>query len=210
MVVGAIVGFSIAVLSLAAWRFAASGAYRRLRSLCEHWVYRLVRSGEDERRRRVLVDRHGFDIADRPQRELRTLLRSVPVQQTHEFEGGMILVPSVDLYAEGCSVNLRLLLDRALSPDTNSDPTAYPAIPQPVLTAVDEWGRSYAVTKGGGLATGHEARMEFRVEPLPDARVNNLVLVITEIVWEKHDRQHSYPSIERVQAGPWSFAVPLR
>lgn len=120
---------------------------------------------EYERRRQRLLDEYGFDLEPWPLPPLRTLLRVVPVAQEQPLEGGVLLITTLESYAEGCIVFVRLLIDDVHGASDSEDEESGFSVPEPALSVRDDRGRRYRVgsvfSSGGGEDWGYY--WEFRV-----------------------------------------------
>ncbi len=178
--------------------------------------YRLDERGDEEyeRQRQRLIDEYSFYLEPWPLPPLRTLLRVVAVGQEQRLEGGTLLVTTLESYAEGCIVFVRLLLDEAPEEADAGDEEQGLGMPELVLSASDDRVHRYRVgsvmsSNGGGGGEGVEYYWEFRVlEPLdPEAR--ELILVVAELEWRGIDPSIDHPLIRSGQTGPWTFRVAL-
>ncbi len=176
--------------------------------------YRLDERGDEEyeRQRQRLIDEYSFYLEPWPLPPLRTLLRVVAVGQEQRLEGGTLLVTTLESYAEGCIVFVRLLLDEAPEEADSSDEELPYGMPEPVLSVRDDRGHRYrvgSVMSSGGGGEDVEYYWEFRIlEPIhPDAR--ELTMVVTELEWRGIDPSIDHPLIRSGQTGPWTFRVAL-
>ncbi len=165
---------------------------------------------EYERRRQHLLDEYGFDLEPWPLPSLTKFLRVVPIGQEQRLEGGTLLVTTLESYAEGCIVFLRLLLDEAPEEADSGDEEFTYGMPEPVLSVRDDRGHRYRVgevmsSEGGEV----EYYWEFRVlEPL-DPEAQELTMVVAELEWPNVGASLNHPLIGSGQTGPWTFTVPL-
>ncbi len=169
---------------------------------------------EYERRRQHLLDEYGFHLEPWPLPTLTKFLRVVAIGQEERLEGGTLLVTTLESYAEGCIVFVRLLLDEAPEEADAGDEEQGLGMPELVLSASDDRVHRYRVgsvmsSNGGGGGEGVEYYWEFRVlEPLdPEAR--ELTLVVAELEWRGIDPSIDHPLIRSGQTGPWTFRVAL-
>ncbi len=184
--------------------------YYRLLQPFYRFRYRHERE-EAERYREEFMERHGFSPEEAIETEFVTLERVIPVAQSQRIEGGTLMVLSIDSYAEGCEVRLRLLLDQQLEPPvTTFDPRDFPPMPEmPDLIVHDDLGHRYPVLPGGGGGGGRGWEWTFHIHRPIDQAARALTLEISEIRWERHEHRRGRSAVERVERGPWTFTVPL-
>lgn len=166
---------------------------------------------EDERHREEFVERYGFSPEDDVAAELVSLERVIPVVQAQRIDGGLLTVLSVDAYAEGSEVRLRLYLDEEPEPSVTSfERHDFPPMPEISLIVSDDLGRRYPAMPGSGGGGGKEWRWDFRVHRPIDPTARELVLEVPEIAWRKDEPRRGWAdSEERIQRGPWTFRVAL-
>ncbi len=175
--------------------------------------YRLGDQGEREEyehRRKRLLDEYGFDLEAYSLQPLKKLLRVVPIGQEQRLEGGTLLVTTLESYAEGCIVFVRLFLDKpAEAADSREDESDMP-MPELVLSVRDDRGHRYRVSTVMFSSNGEvEYYWEFRVlEPL-DAEARELTLIVAELEWHGMRFDIDHPLIGSGQTGPWTFRVPI-
>ncbi len=174
--------------------------------------YRLDERGDEEyeRQRQRLIDEYSFYLEPWPLPTLQKLLRVVAIGQEQRLEGGTLLVTTLESYAEGCIVFVRLLLDEAPEEVDSSDEEFAYGMPEPVLSVRDDRGYGYRVgevmsSEGGEV----EYYWEFRVlEPL-DPEAQELTMVVAELEWPNVGASLNHPLIGSGQTGPWTFTVRL-
>lgn len=165
----------------------------------------------DERRRQRLLDEYGFDVEPWPLPTLHRLLRVVAVGQERRLEGGTLLVTTLESYAEGGIVFVRLLADEGPEEtDDHDDEESRLEMPEPVLSVRDDRGHLYRVGSIYSSDGGEEEYYwEFRLlEPL-DPEAGELTLVVAELEWPGAERGVDHPPVRSGQTGPWEFRVSL-
>ena len=165
---------------------------------------------------------------------LRDLRRVLPVAQTVAVGGIIVAVLSLDDYAEGFAVRLRLLLaddhpvaaeqrrrEAAVRRGALADFAAEGAaaflagtggslpVPELQLEARDDRGRRYRYW-GGGRSWGSdlELREEPRYAPALDPAARELRLAAAEVRWRTAAVWQG-GKVVAVDRGPWAFAVAL-
>jgi hypothetical protein len=167
---------------------------------------------------------------------LRDLRRVVPIAQTVEVGGVVLMALSLDDFPVGFTVRLRMLLanghpiaqrqrhqeaeDRrqeaaqrgALEAD-DAESVAFlarfPPVPELELEACDDRGRQYR-NWGGGEQWGSslEGRAEPIFTPALDQAARELRLVVPEVQW-RTVAGREMGEIVAVDRGPWAFTVAL-
>ncbi len=164
---------------------------------------------EEERRRQEMVERYGYDPETGGPPEMVTLQCVVAIGQLVRLSDSTLIMLSLESYAEGFLLNVRLLLDTEPEPSPVFGPPLERSFPKlRRLKARDDLGREYRLFRTGG-GGGREWRWEFRSNSplLPDAR--ELVLEVPEIRWETFSPETGPPLTDRVESGPWQFTVAL-
>ena len=184
--------------------------YRRL----THLYYRFlepVNRFRYRREREEFVERYGFSPEEDVAVELVTLERVIPVVQTQSIGGGLLTVLSIDAYAEGSEVRLRLHLDEERESKVIAFGEDFPPMLELTLIVRDDRGRRYPAMPGSGGGGGTSWHRDFRVHQPINSAARELVLEVPAITWQKHGPWHRgvADSVERIQTGPWTFRVSL-
>lgn len=119
---------------------------------------------------------------------------------------------SIDAYAEGSEVRLRLHLDEERESSVIPfRPHDFPPMPELTLIVRDDRDHRYPAMTGGEGGGGKEWRWDVRVYQPIDPAARELTLEVPEITWRKHEPRHGrvVDSVERIQTGPWTFRVSL-
>jgi hypothetical protein len=182
----------------------------QMRVLSALYSFRARRdAAEEERHRREAIERLGFDPEIGPPRPA-TLRQVIPVGQTVRLEGATLTALSVESYEEGFVAHFRLLSDEEPArPDPFDMDFLHVFVRVHGLEVRDDRGHRYPVLEGGGGGGGSEWRFEYRSAWPIDPEAHELVLELAEVRWERLGRRLGEPQLERVEAGPWRFAVPL-
>jgi hypothetical protein len=149
-----------------------------------------------------------------PDPTLRELRRVIAVGRAETRDGSEIALLSVELYADGFVAVLRLIPTDGDPPGWNAGPgrppMAYPDLP---VEARDDRGAVYRGRPHGGTSGGGPGswqwRFHHRFTPALDPAARELRLTVPELRWTTTFTSRGPPTLERTQAGPWSFAVPL-
>ncbi len=175
--------------------------------------YRLGDRGErmeDERRRQRLMDEYGFDLEAYSLQPLKKLLRVVPIGQEQRLEGGTLLVTTLEAYAEGAIVFVRLLVDETAEEAYSRDEDPDMPMPDLVLSVRDDRGRRYRTTQVMASSGGQvEYHWEFRILEALDPEARELTLTVAELEWRGVRPDIDHPLIGSGQTGPWTFRVPI-
>lgn len=184
--------------------------YYRLLEPVYRFRYRHERE-EFEQHREEFIERYGFSPEEDVAVELVTLERVIPVVQSQRIDGGLLTVLSIDAYAEGSEVRLRLHLDD--EPESWVTPSGlhdFPPMPELAVIVRDDRGHRYPAMPGSGGGGGTSWQWDFRVHQPIDPAARELVLEVPEITWQKHEpRRGRAESVERIQTGPWTFRVAM-
>ncbi len=168
------------------------------------------RREEYEHEREEMIERFGFDPQTGGPPEPETLLRVIPIAQTVGLESESLMMLSIESYAEGFIVHIRLLSHEEPEPPELFSPIFSHSFPEVGrLDVRDDRGNRYLVMQGGGGGSDRGWRFEFRSGQPLDPQARELTLEIPEIRWERHEYGHPYPAVERVERGPWTFTVRL-
>jgi ketosteroid isomerase-like protein len=149
-----------------------------------------------------------------PEPTLRELRRVIAVGRSETRGGTEIALLSVELYADAFVAVLRLIPTDGDPPGWNAGPgrppMAYPDLP---VEASDDRGGVYRGRPHGGTSGGGPGnwqwRFHHRFTPALDPAARELRLTVPELRWTTTFTSRGPPTLERKQAGPWSFAVPL-
>lgn len=184
--------------------------YYRLLEPVYRFRYRHERE-EFVQHREEFIERYGFSPEEDVAVELVTLERVIPVVQTQSIDGGSLTVLSIDAYAEGSEVRLRLHLEEERESSVIPfGPHDFPPMPELTLIVRDDQGHRYPAMPGGGGGGGTSWQWDYRVHQPIDPAARELVLEVPEITWQKHEpRRGRADSVERIQTGPWTFRVSL-
>ncbi len=183
--------------------------YYRLFESVYRFRYRHERE-EFEQHREEFIERYGFSLEEDVAVELVTLERVIPVVQTQSIDGGALTVLSIDAYAEGSEVRLRLHLNEERESSVIPFGQDFPPMPELTLIVRDDRGHRWIAMPGSGGGGGTSWQWDFRAHQPIDPEARELVLEVPEITWRKHGPKRARAdSVERIQAGPWTFRVSL-
>lgn len=137
-----------------------------------------------------------------PPPALRQLLRVIPAGQSQLHGGTEVTLLSLEVYAEGNLLNLRVV-----SPPERVDNPPVHWHPQLALKAVDDRGNQYSDWwPGGGTGDGRQTRSSYLFTPSLDPAAKELTVEVLEVVWRQFGREKYH---EEVQKGPLTFTVIL-
>ncbi len=126
-----------------------------------------------------------------------TLVRVVPIGQTHSFDGGKLLVLSAEEYDEGCIVHCRIILDRQ---------DADPPHPFPMLQVRDSNGRRFGSHVASAVGDGVDYAYRLVSNHTLDPSARLAVLEFLALWWvEDLSARRQHPV--REQELGWSIEV---
>ncbi len=169
---------------------------------------KMDREGERLRLERIAL--YGFDPYAAPTPELRELERVIAVGQVRSHPGGRLILPSIELYREGCLLSIRILSDGDLAARGGSRAERiHEGLPDLEVEARDDLGRRYPVLERSGGGGGRESRHDFQIPRPLNPSAGELTVTVTTMRWESIDTRRRRRVGGREETGPWVFTVSL-
>lgn len=137
--------------------------------------------------------------------ELRHFQRAYGTSAAWTTGFGMLILPSVESYAEGYLITLRILLNERLE----EPPEEMLAI-EPVLNLEDDQRGQYRLLSYGGEGRDRRWFWTFRTAEAPDPRARELKVEVTGIRARRHGHKYPRPITDWEEKGPWVLAITLQ